>query len=205
LVDTTIASLNADHSLTRESIKSTFASLTIGSASAAVLLAHDSISRTGNRLLATTARANTEQNHLCRGGRDEAVAGGMQPLMQTDSETLLHEGVAIGQETFAEFLNELGWSPEGVGKTACHQVGTAHRKLLLEALKVDLDRDFVTYPRLGNTGAAAVPVTLAIGSEEGHYMPGDRVTLLGIGSGINVLMLALDWQKLLVSGGVYRR
>jgi acyl-CoA:acyl-CoA alkyltransferase len=190
--------------LTRDSIKSAFASLTIGSASAAVLLVHDSISKTSNRLLSVAARANTEQNHLCRSGRDEAVVGGMQPLMNTDSESLLREGVAIGRETFEAFLAQLGWSAADIDKTACHQVGSAHRKLLLESLGIPMERDFVTYTWLGNTGAAAVPVTLAIGSEERHYLPGDRVALLGIGSGINVLTMAVDWNKPLVAGGVYQ-
>ena len=168
LVDTTIEMLNADESLTRETVKPAMASLTIGSASAAVLLVHRELSRTGNRLLCATARSNTEQHRLCRGGRDEAVAGGMQPLMETDAEALMHEGVAIGRETFGQFLDEVGWSQKDVSKTACHQVGSAHRKMMLESFGLSSEKDFVTYPWLGNTGAAAVPVTLAIGIEQGH-------------------------------------
>jgi 3-oxoacyl-[acyl-carrier-protein] synthase-3 len=34
-----------------------------------------------------------------------------------------------------------------------------------------------------------------LGIEQGHLKPGDRVALLGIGSGINVLMLAVHWQR----------
>jgi 3-oxoacyl-[acyl-carrier-protein] synthase-3 len=37
-----------------------------------------------------------------------------------------------------------------------------------------------------------------MGIEHGRLAAGDRVALLGIGSGINVLMLGLDWQKSLV-------
>ncbi len=69
LVETTIATLNADTSLTRETVKPAMASLTIGSASVAVLLVHREISRTGNRLLCATARSNTEQHRLCHGGQ----------------------------------------------------------------------------------------------------------------------------------------
>ena len=201
LVETTIAALNADESLTRETVKPAMASLTIGSASAAVLLVHRDLSKTGNRLLGATARTNTAAVHLCHSGRDESVASGMHPLMQTDAEQLMHEGVTLGREGFAQFLDEVGWRTSDVGKTACHQVGSAHRKLLLEQLGLNPAIDFVTFPWLGNTGAAALPATLAIGIEKQHYLAGDRVALLGIGSGINVLMLAIEMHRGLVSGG----
>src|SRR5262245_58461372 len=59
LLESTIDELNRNESLTRESVKPAFASLTIGSASAAVLLAHEEISCTKNHLVAATARAHT--------------------------------------------------------------------------------------------------------------------------------------------------
>jgi 3-oxoacyl-[acyl-carrier-protein] synthase-3 len=38
---------------------------------------------------------------------------------------------------------------------------------------------------------------MAIGFERGHANPGDNIALLGIGSGINCVMLAVQWQKTL--------
>ncbi len=114
--------------------------------------------------------------------------------MQTDSEGLLREGVAAATAAFGRFLDEAGWPRESVSKTFCHQVGSAHRKLLLETLELPAQRDFTTYETLGNTGSVALPITLAQGIEAGHLERGDRAALLGIGSGINVLMLALEWQ-----------
>ena len=84
LVDTTIDALNRDESLTRKSIKSSIASLTIGSASCAVLLTHRSISNTQTHLTHAAARANTQYHDLCQSLSDQA-GGGMQPLMETDS------------------------------------------------------------------------------------------------------------------------
>jgi acyl-CoA:acyl-CoA alkyltransferase len=204
LLETTTAVLNADQSLTRESVKPAMASLTIGSASAAILLVHRDISRTGNRLLSATIRCNTAGHELCHSGRDEAAGGGMKPTMQTDAETLMHEGIAIGREAFDHFLTELGWSVGDIDKTACHQVGSPQRKLMLETFGIDPAIDFITFPWLGNTGAAAMPTTLAVGIEQGHYQPGNRVAMLGIGSGINVLMLALELKQPIVAGGVVK-
>lgn len=192
LVETTVAALNRDESLTREQMKLAVASLTIGSASAAVLLVDRALSRTDNHLRAATARADTTHHALCRSGCDEAVAGDMRPLMTTDSEKLLHAGVAAAKETYALFLDEFGC--ERVDKTVCHQVGVAHRKLLLEGLAIDPAADFPTVEFLGNTGSVAVPVTAALANERGHLTPGDRVAMLGIGSGLNVLMLGIGWN-----------
>jgi 3-oxoacyl-[acyl-carrier-protein] synthase-3 len=199
LVETTIAALNADESLTRDQVKLAVSSLTIGSGSAAVVLTDRQLSRTGNRLLAATARANTSGHELCRSGRDESVGCDMRPLMETDSQRLLQEGVSTGVATFAAFLDELGWSRDDIDKTFCHQVGAAHRKLMLESLGLDPTIDFASFETLGNTGAVALPLTLALGIEQGHLKQNDHAALLGIGSGINSIMLAVDWQRTLAA------
>jgi len=195
LVETTIESLNRDESLTRNQIKSAVASLTIGSGSCAVVLVDRELSGTDNRLLAAAAQANTDHHHLCHSGRDEAVAGGMQPLMETDSETLMREGIVTGVDTFRDFLGVTGWTVDDIDKTFCHQVGSAHRKLMIESLGIAAETDYTTFQWLGNTGSVALPITMAIGLEKGHVAAGDNVAMLGIGSGINCLMLAVKWQK----------
>jgi len=161
LVETTIETLNRDETLSRKTIKSAVASLTIGSGACAILLCDRELSRTKNQLTAATARANTVHHRLCHSGRDEAVADGMAPLMQTDSERLMAEGIATGAATFRKFLATAGWSPDDLDKTVCHQVGAAHRKLLCESLDIDLRSDFSTLQWLGNTGSVALPITLA--------------------------------------------
>jgi 3-oxoacyl-[acyl-carrier-protein] synthase-3 len=194
LVENTIRQLNSDTSLSRGGIKPAVASLTIGSGSAAMVLVDRGLSRTGNRLLGGVARANTDFCHLCRSDCDES-AGAAQQLMATDSEALLRQGVETARLAFDEFLDTLGWQKARIDKTFCHQVGRAHQKLLFETLGLDPRIDYVTFDRLGNTGAVALPTAAAIGIEQGRLAPGDRVALLGIGSGINVLMLGLDWRK----------
>ena len=198
LVETTIQRLNTDTSLSRNDIKLAVASLTIGSGSAAMVLTDRELSRTGNRLLGSVARTNTDFCHLCHGGGDESGSGVAGTLMWTDSQTLMHEGVKAARATFADFLDTLGWEPEEIDKTFCHQVGRAHHKLLFEALGLDLGIDYSTLDSLGNTGSVALPMTAALGIENGHLKKDDRVALLGIGSGINVLFLGVDWQRSLI-------
>jgi len=200
LVDNTIATLNQSTSLTRNEIKLAVASLTIGSASCAMVLCHKEISRTGNVLVAASARAHTQHHQLCHSiaGKDETGVG--HPLMQTDSEKLMHEGIATGAATFKNFLSETGWSTDQIDRTICHQVGQTHRKMVLEELGLTLDNDFATVQWLGNTGAAALPTTLALATQTRFINSGDQVALLGIGSGINCVMLGVHWQTTLVGG-----
>jgi 3-oxoacyl-[acyl-carrier-protein] synthase-3 len=198
LVETTIAQLNSDTSLTRADVKRAFASLTIGSGSAAMVLVDRQLSRTGNRLLGGVARANTRQCHVCQSGRDEAADARMQPLMSTDSEMLLREGLATGKEAFREFLDCLGWKAEDIHKTFCHQVGRVHQKRTFEALELDVAIDYPTFELLGNTGSVALPIGAALAIENGHLRPDDRVALFGVGSGVNVIALGIHWQWSLV-------
>ena len=215
LVETTIRQLNADASLSRSDIKLAVASLTIGSGSAAIVLCDRELSRTDNRLLGGVMRSVSEHCALCQGGQGERPsdslpspfgrgAGGEGEtsapplLMQTDSEALMREGVAAAKEAFADFLQEMEWDASDIHKTFCHQVGRAHHKLLFAALGLDLRIDFSTLAFLGNTGSVALPMTAAMGIEKGHLHKNDRVALLGIGSGINVIMLGVDWQRSLV-------
>lgn len=201
LVENTIETLNTDLSLTRKSIKDAFASLTIGSASCAVLLTHRSISRTDNRLLSVAMTANTQYHDLCQSQQDQAGTG-MLPLMSTDSETLMLRGVETGQRTWAGLLAQSGLTVSDFDRTVCHQVGAAHRKLMLESLEIDSAIDFPTFQWLGNTGAAAAPISLAIACQENFVQSGNRVAILGIGSGINCQMLELLWNRSLVKGTV---
>jgi 3-oxoacyl-[acyl-carrier-protein] synthase-3 len=110
--------------------------------------------------------------------------------MQTDSEPLLLAGVALARETWNDFSAEQGTDFD---RLICHQVGSVHRRKLYETLGLDLAKDFSTFETLGNTGSVALPATLAAAVAAGAVRDGDRVGLLGIGSGLNCLMLALEW------------
>lgn len=199
LVENTIQYLNQSPEINRQNIKLAIASLTIGSASAAVLLTHKNISRTQTQLQAVVARADTQHYELCQGDHDRND-GQNRPLMNTDSETLMARGVDTGELTFQKLLQETKRSANSVDRSICHQVGMAHRKLMLERLQLNPAHDFATVQCLGNTGACAVPVTLAIAAQLNALQPGHDIALLGIGSGINCVMASVRWQATPVLG-----
>src|SRR5688572_5295302 len=187
LVEQTLRTL-IERPLTRNEIKPYFANLTIGSGAVGAMVCHQSLVTTtrAHRLLGGIARAATQHSELCQGDSygTESLA------MQTDSEQLLLAGVALAEETWRDFTAEQG---SDFARFICHQVGSAHRRKLYETLGLDLAKDFSTFETLGNTGSVALPATLAAAIDAGAIDEGNRVGLLGIGSGLNCLMLALEW------------
>ena len=74
-----------------------------------------------------------------------------------------------------------------------HQVSEPQRQIGLHALGFPLDKDFPTLQYLGNTASVAAPISFAIGVDEGVVHEGDKVVMLGVGSGINSIILGIEW------------
>ncbi len=193
LLESTIAAINGDRSLTRQSIKPLFASLTIGSGAVAVILSYRNISKTSHRLYCSTSLAATQYNDLCRGNADKGMNDQVETLMATDSEALLQAGIATAAEAWQEFLGEYGVESSHFDCFCTHQVGTAHRRLLYEKLQLDPEHDFSTLAHFGNTGSVSCPLTVARAVEEGVVKSGTQLAMLGIGSGINTTMIGITW------------
>ncbi|MBI5814817.1 MAG: 3-oxoacyl-ACP synthase III [Nitrospinae bacterium] len=193
LVESTIKALLDDKNATRQSIKPAFASLTIGSGAVAVVMASSKLAPNGHKLLGGSVRSATAASELCKSDQDRGFGDGAAPLMQTDSEGLLQAGCALAAETWKDFTAEMGMTADHISRSFTHQVGVAHRNLLYKSIGVDVEKDFATLEFLGNVGSVSLPVTLAIGAERGILKKGDTAALLGIGSGLNCMMMALEW------------
>jgi 3-oxoacyl-[acyl-carrier-protein] synthase-3 len=180
-----------------EFYRRSLAVLTGGSGAVAVLLSDGSFSGSkARRLLGGTNRAAPEFHELCRWGiahdkPDDPHA--YHQFASTDSSAVLTHGLELGKETWQDFLKRLGWRAERVDRVICHQVGRAHRETILASLGIPEAHDFSTYPYLGNMGTVSLPLTAAIAEDRGFLQTGNRVAFLGIGSGLNCLMLGLVW------------
>ncbi len=94
LVEATIKELQENKTLTRQSIKPHFASLTIGAGACAVLLCNEKLSKKKHRLLGGSVLSSTAYNDLCKGGENGTASGGMS----TNSEELLIQGVELAKK-----------------------------------------------------------------------------------------------------------
>ena len=191
IVDLTIDRLLRERSM--DTLRKTVATLTGGSGAVAVVLTDGSFAPQTRRLLGGVARSAPEHHRLCVWGPDTGIPGGTSHMAETDSTQVLQHGVALGIETFHEFRRALALSADQPDRVICHQVGATHQRTILEAIGIPEERDFTTFRNLGNIGTVSLPITAAIAAEREVVRPGDLVGLLGIGSGLNCLMLAVRW------------
>lgn len=177
-----------------ELFKLSLATLTGGSGAAAVLLTDGSFGSTSkHRLWGGVSRTAPEHYELCRWGMKEIAPASYAQLMSTDSVAVLEHGVALGLETWKAFMEEMSWNESDLSNTICHQVGSAHQEFILETLRIPEDKDFTTFSYLGNMGTVSLPITAALAEERDVLVSGNEVAFLGIGSGLNCLMLGLEW------------
>ncbi|MGF1530915.1 MAG: 3-oxoacyl-ACP synthase III [Puniceicoccaceae bacterium] len=189
LVEGTIKTLNERPDLTRKSIKPWFANLTIGSGAVAGLVVREDVVQSSGalRLRGGFGETDTSFAELCQG---DASGAGLE--MATDSEELLAAGMKVAKGAWGRFCEGLGVGAKTFNRFVTHQVGRAHQRELFKQLSLDEGLDYPTYPVLGNIGSVSCPGSLALGLESGEIRSGERVALLGIGSGLSSLMLDIE-------------
>lgn len=165
----------------RDDFMSEFASLTLGSGAAAAVIGRADRHPEGHRILGGVTRAATEFNHLCVGSVDG---------MFTDARALLKGGLELVVSAWKEAAGaEWRWSK--MDRYITHQVSSVHTDSMVKAASLDRSRVPVTYPYLGNVGPASIPITLV--EQQKTLVKGDRVLLMGVGSGLNTGLMELAW------------
>jgi 3-oxoacyl-[acyl-carrier-protein] synthase III len=159
-----------------------FASLTLGSGAAAMVLARTDRHPEAHRIVGGVARAATQHNLLCVGSLDR---------MTTDTAGLLTAGLDLAEAAWTESISDPHWQQGRADWYILHQVSKVHTTMLCARLGIDTDKVPLTYPRFGNIGPAAVPITLA--SVQDRIQPGERVFCMGIGSGLNTSLTEIVW------------
>ncbi|MGI8718315.1 MAG: 3-oxoacyl-ACP synthase III [Lapillicoccus sp.] len=178
--ETTISRLLRPDSTARD-VVSQFATLTLGSGAAAMVLGRADRHPEGHRMVASVSRAGTEHHLLCIGDNDR---------MSTDLKGLLDAGLQLSADLWADAATEFDWA-QGMSRYVIHQISQVHTDALCERLRIDPARVPRTFPTRGNIGPASVPFTLA--GEVDELESGDRVLLMGIGSGLNASCLEIVW------------
>lgn len=183
ITDATIERM-LDPAIGKKQFRAEFASLTLGSGAAAMVMSHVDLVPEGHKYLGSVTRSATEFNDLCRGHMHQMV---------TDTKTLLIEGLKLATTTFQAAVAAMGWVVSELDQFVIHQVSKVHTDSLVKLLGLDPDKVHAIYPEMGNIGPASVPIVLAKVVELGKIHRGDRVALLGIGSGLNCSMAEVVW------------
>ena len=167
-----------------QTLRDQFATLTLGSGAAAMLLGHSRLAPEGHQYIGSVNLAATQHNQLCCGQLDGGV---------TDTTNLMIEGVALAERTWAAAIEEFGWTAESVDLFAMHQVSQVHTQRMAQSIGFSLERTVLLYPEYGNVGPASIPMVLSRALEQQRLNPGDRVVLGGIGSGLNCTAAHVLW------------
>ncbi len=167
-----------------ETFRSNFATLTLGSGSAAMVLGRSDLAEGGHPFLGGVNLAATEHNRLCYGQVDGMVTKGHE---------LLTAGLGLAARTWKKAVDEFGWKIEDFDHCVIHQVSKVHTEQFCQIIGLDVDSVFRLYPKFANIGPAGVPIVLSKLNEEGRFKSGDRIALMGIGSGLNCTMAELRW------------
>jgi len=170
--------------LTEAQFRNEMATLTLGCGAAAMVLARAELAPGAPRYKGGVTRAATQFNNLCRGNLDRMV---------TDTRMLLIEGMKLAQKTFIAAKVALGWVVEELDEFVIHQVSQVHTQAFIQAFGIDPKKVLTIFGEHGNIGPASVPIVLSKLRELGRLKKGDRVALLGIGSGLNCSMAEVVW------------
>jgi|TARA_B110000037_G_scaffold212998_2_gene266673 3-oxoacyl-[acyl-carrier-protein] synthase-3 len=188
LLEYTIKTLLGGH-FTRKTIKPYFANLTIGAGAVACVITHaDDAPEGAMKFLGGVVETDSSANKLCQGGQVDGH--GLEML--TEAEALLDAGLAVAERNWDRFKAAFGWAETKLDRFICHQVGRSHQRQLVERLGLDPAKDFTTYEHLGNVGSVSLPITLAEAVRAGAVKTGDKIALLGIGSGLSSMMMGVE-------------
>lgn len=170
---------------TEAEIRENFATLTVGSGAAAMILTRADLHPDKPKVVGSVSMSATEHNRLC-------VA---QPThMVTDAKNLLIEGVKLAAKTFQKAKEKLGWHNKEFDQYIAHQVSARNTFKVCEAIGINENKIHKIFPTHGNVGPASIPISLSKAIDEGTFKPGGLYALLGIGSGINCSMMEVSWK-----------
>ena len=188
IYEDTIRFLSEKQNQTEDNFRTSLASFTLGAGAVAAVLTSKSKSKTGHQFLGGVVQTDSSANEYC-----QAIGDNHNQIMKTNTRELMRAGIALCSVTWELFTRELNWSSDEVAHFVTHQVSSQHQQKLFEALKLDRSRDFSTFLELGNTGSVAAPLTLAFLEESGRLKSGDQIAMLGVGSGLNSVMMGVQW------------
>ncbi|OIK06111.1 beta-ketoacyl-ACP synthase III [Streptomyces monashensis] len=96
----------------------------------------------------------------------------------------------------AEAAERAGWSLDDVDRFAAHQANARILDAVSDRLGIPGERRLSNIARVGNTGAASLPLLLAEATADGMLRAGHRVLLTAFGGGLSWGAATVHWPEL---------
>lgn len=129
------------------------------------------------------------------------MAGGS--LMKADFSRMYFECDIEGMQSLAVHhiprlvkgaMEDVGWHMENDLKLAIpHQVSERLIRRICEAIALPMERCVITLKENGNTAGASIPIALSTAVDDGRIRRGDKIILVGGGSGFSGAVIPVIW------------
>lgn len=193
VTNATLEKLSADES-TRKEFLELMPTFTLGSGAVAYVLCHESIATRGHRIVGSSTWSETSHSELCIGNEDFCFfSADLNPIMRSDPTAMLRQVVPMTTRAWQECMGAVGWSAEDLDHIVTHQIGRMVDDAMLRGAGLDGSKNFSIFQKYGNQVSAGLPTALAIASKERNFKRGDKILMIGFGSGMVATTTILEW------------
>lgn len=172
--------------INREKGAECLASLTLGDGSMAVLVCSPSYRVEAPLRLKAFSRTTLSKYAECC-----ILPSGDHPMI-TDSHALFEGALTHFPSMVKNLLDDIQWSIDDVDVIIPHQASLKIIKMGMAAIGFPMEKCAISIDRYGNMASVSVPFTLMQVLEERTLREGDRIMVLGFGSGLSFSMMAFQ-------------
>ncbi|MEE1800977.1 MULTISPECIES: beta-ketoacyl-ACP synthase III [unclassified Streptomyces] len=119
-----------------------------------------------------------------------------EEFFRMDGRGTFRQAVERMSTASRQAVEAAGWRVEDVDRLAAHQANARILKAVADELAVPAGRQLSNISRVGNTGAASIPLLLAQAAGDGSLAEGHRTLLTAFGGGLSWGAATLTWPAL---------
>ena len=149
-----------------------------------MIMSRSDLAPNGHPIRGLVTLAATEHTHLCRASSDRMV---------TDAPKILEAGMSLTLKTYQKAQAKLGWQTAHFDEFAIHQISKPHINMFLKVLDIESHKVMTTFPEYGNMGPVSLPFNIAKLEAAGRLTTGKRLAMIGAGSGLNCMVVDVQW------------
>ena len=112
--------------------------------------------------------------------------------LRMDGREVFTYAVGAVEEALKQMQTSCGDKP--YTKVIAHQANEKILDYVVRSIGMDKDQFFINISEYGNTSSATIPIAMCDAYEQGWLKKGDRVALVGFGSGLSCGGIVIDWN-----------
>lgn len=162
------------------------AALTLGDGAAAAIVSGDSYSDYAKLRLKAYSRTTVSDYAEC------CILPSQEHPMTTDSFAIFNGALSHFPGMFKKLMADIGWESDEINALIPHQASIKIIRQGAKAIDFPFEKCAVTLDTYGNMASVSIPFTLKKEMESAGFNPGDRIGVLGFGSGLAFSMMAME-------------